>query len=132
MVNLGTSKGLLELYHVPADSSTTYTSGNDYTGPGAGFGHIGFTVPDVSKALERVKDYGYEVIKPLDEARVDQMGMPPEVEQGKHGEVPEGYKHVFRQLAFIKDPDVSRAMERLYIQLLTVSRVIGWSWYHRL
>ncbi|OAK95002.1 Glyoxalase/Bleomycin resistance protein/Dihydroxybiphenyl dioxygenase [Phaeosphaeriaceae sp. SRC1lsM3a] len=105
IATLGTSKGLLELYHVPADSSTTYVSGNDYSAPGVGFGHVGFTVPDVAQALERASSFGYEIIKPLNEAKVDQMGMPDEVVQGKHGEVAEGYKHVFKQLAFVKDPD---------------------------
>ncbi|KAF2827251.1 Glyoxalase/Bleomycin resistance protein/Dihydroxybiphenyl dioxygenase [Ophiobolus disseminans] len=105
MTTLGTSKGLLELYHIPADSNTPYASGNDYPGPGVGFGHIGFTVPDVAQTLERVKSFGCEVIKPLEEARVEQMGLPQDVVEGSHGEVHEGYKHVFRQLAFVKDPD---------------------------
>jgi catechol 2,3-dioxygenase-like lactoylglutathione lyase family enzyme len=108
IATLGTSKGLLELYHIPADSSTPYESGNDYSRPGVGFGHIGFTVPDVAETLERVKSFGFEVIKPLDEAKITQFGMPDDVVQGMHGEVPEGYKHVFKQLAFAKDPDVSR------------------------
>jgi lactoylglutathione lyase len=104
---LGTSKGLLELYHIPADCGLSYTSGNDYAkgSEGIGFGHIGFTVPDVAKALERVESFGYEVIKPLDEAKDEQMGVPMRAMEGS--EVVEGYKHVFRQLAFVRDPDVS-------------------------
>jgi hypothetical protein len=35
------------------------------------------------------------------------MGMPDAVVEGKQGDVAEGYKHVFKQLAFVKDPDVS-------------------------
>jgi lactoylglutathione lyase len=108
MATLGTSKGLLELYHIPADSSTPYASGNDYSAA-VGFGHIGFTVPDVAEALKRVKSFGFEVIKPLDEAKEVQMGMPEDVVQGRHGNVPDGYKHVFKQLVFVKDPDVSTA-----------------------
>ncbi|KAF2661465.1 Glyoxalase/Bleomycin resistance protein/Dihydroxybiphenyl dioxygenase [Lophiostoma macrostomum CBS 122681] len=104
--SLGTSKGLLELYHIPSDSSFSYTSGNDYTTPsGIGFGHIGFTVPDVAAALERVKSFGFEVIKPLEEAKEETMGVPSAVVSGQAGEVQEGYKNVFRQLAFVKDPD---------------------------
>ncbi|KAI4627415.1 uncharacterized protein J4E87_003978 [Alternaria ethzedia] len=106
MSTLGTSKGLLELYYIPADAATSYTSGNDYSNPaGIGFGHIGFTVPDVPEALERIKSFGYEVIKPLDEAKEEQMGLPAEAVEGKHGTVQDGYKHVFKQLAFVKDPD---------------------------
>lgn len=103
------TKGLLELYHIPADadSKTEYTSGNDYPGPGVGFGHIGFTVPDVSAAIQRAKEFGYEVIKPLDQAGEDQMAMPPAVVEGKYGPVSNGYKHVYKQLAFVRDPDVS-------------------------
>lgn len=107
ITTLGTSKGLLELYHIPSDADTPYTSGNDYSKPGVGFGHIGFTVPDVTAALERVKSFGYEVTKPLDEAKEEQMGMPDSVVEGEFGAVDEGYKRVFRQLAFVKDPDVS-------------------------
>lgn len=103
---LGTSKGLLELYHIPADSSAPYVSGNDYSAPGVGFGHIGFTVPDVAAALSRVQSFGFEISKPLDEAGEEQMGLPDDVVAGKYGAVHEGYKHVFRQLAFVKDPDV--------------------------
>jgi lactoylglutathione lyase len=104
---LGTSKGLLELYHIPSDADTPYVSGNNYPGPGVGFGHIGFTVPDVSETLARVGSFGYEIIKPLNEARVEQMGMPEGVVEGREGKVEEGYEGVFRQLAFVRDPDVS-------------------------
>jgi lactoylglutathione lyase len=111
MATIGTSKGLLELYHIPSDSTTSYTSGNDYSSPGVGFGHIGFTVPDVAEALERIKSFGHEVIKPLDDAKVTQMGLPEPVVKGTFGRVDEGYSHVFKQLAFVKDPDVSRVVQ---------------------
>ncbi|KAH7137932.1 Glyoxalase/Bleomycin resistance protein/Dihydroxybiphenyl dioxygenase [Dendryphion nanum] len=103
----GTSKGLLELYHIPSDSSLSYTSGNDYSDnpSGIGFGHLGFTVSDVAAAIERIKEFGYEVIKPLDEAKTETMGVSVRVAQGEEGSVVEGYKHVFRQLAFVRDPD---------------------------
>jgi lactoylglutathione lyase len=62
----------------------------------------------VAETIDRVKSFGFEIIKPLDEAKMTQFGMPDDVAQGKLGEVAEGYKHVFKQLAFAKDPDVSR------------------------
>ncbi|KAF1950313.1 Glyoxalase/Bleomycin resistance protein/Dihydroxybiphenyl dioxygenase [Byssothecium circinans] len=109
MGNLGTSKGLLELYHIPADASREYASGNEYgSNPaGVGFGHIGFTVPDVGAAIERVERFGYEVIKPLGEAEDEAMGVPVDEGSGQveGGLVDEGYKQVFRQLAFVRDPD---------------------------
>jgi len=99
MQNLGTSSGLLELYHIPGDRKA-YRSGNE--NGGEGFGHIGFTVPDVEKALQRVSDFGYKIIKPLGEASASQFGVPDFV---KDEDVAEGYKFVFRQLAFVLDPD---------------------------
>lgn len=119
IANLGTSKGLLELYHIPSDANMTYTSGNDYANNpgGMGFGHVGFTVPDVAEALERVKSFGFEVIKPLDEAAEAQMGVNGAVVSGEAGVVDEGYKHVFRQLAFVKDPDVSDSFPQSLIEL---------------
>ncbi|KAF2018295.1 Glyoxalase/Bleomycin resistance protein/Dihydroxybiphenyl dioxygenase [Aaosphaeria arxii CBS 175.79] len=102
----GTNKGLLELYHIPSDNLTKYTSGNDYNNPRSiGFGHIGFTVPDVEETLKRVQSFGFEVIKPLDEAKTEQMAVNDSIVGGKEGLIDEGYKHVFRQLAFVKDPD---------------------------
>ena len=68
------------------------------------------TVPDVAEAVERVKSHGFEVIKPLDEAKEEQMGIPADAVAGKHGKVPDGYKHLFKQLAFVKDPDVSDSL----------------------
>ena len=96
------------MYHIPADKEVVYVCGNEYLKGGIGFGHIGFTVPDVDAALDRVKGFGFEVIKPLDEAEVGTMGLPERVVEGKEGEVAEGYKHVCRQLAFVRDPDVSQ------------------------
>jgi catechol 2,3-dioxygenase-like lactoylglutathione lyase family enzyme len=119
IATLGTSKGLLELYHIPADASTPYTSGNDYSAPGIGFGHVGFTVPDVAAASDRIKSFGYEIIKPLDEAKEEQMGLPNAVVQGKHGAIDGGYKHVFKQLVFVKDPDVSGLQKREDYHMLT-------------
>ncbi|KAF2704125.1 Glyoxalase/Bleomycin resistance protein/Dihydroxybiphenyl dioxygenase [Pleomassaria siparia CBS 279.74] len=104
----GAATGLLELYHIPSDTSLTssYASGNSYSSPSSvGFGHIGFTVPDVSLALQRVVDFGYEIIKPLGEAEEKTMGVSSKVVSGQVGEVVEGYKKVFRQLAFVRDPD---------------------------
>jgi len=99
MENMGTASGLLELYHIPGHSGK-YKNGNE--NGGEGFGHVGFTVPDVDATLQRVKDFGYEVIKPLGESKTEQFGVPDFV---KGEDVDEGYKHVFRQLAFVVDPD---------------------------
>lgn len=114
---------------MPADSSTPYVSGNDYSAPGIGFGHVGFTVPDVAETLERVRSFGFEVIKPLDKAKTEQMGMPADIVQGQHGEVAEGYKNVFKQLAFVKDPDVSSHATQESLPHADLDRAIGLSLY---
>lgn len=97
--NMGTASGLLELYHIPGHLSK-YKNGNE--NGGEGFGHLGFTVPDVDAALKRAAEFGYKIIKPLGEDKTEQLGVPDFV---KGDDVAEGYKYVFRQLAFILDPD---------------------------
>ncbi|KAK0099600.1 hypothetical protein ONS95_013503 [Cadophora gregata] len=114
--DLGTAKGLLELYCIPEKEPiedekrkkrVEYRNGNETDGLGQGFGHLGFTVPDVAKVLERAREFGVEVIKPLGESEVGQYGVEGlvegRVEEGR--DVVEGYKFVFRQLAFLRDPD---------------------------
>lgn len=101
MENMGTAAGLIELYHVPR-ATNPIRHGNE--NGGEGFGHLGFTVPDVAQALARAQELGYRIIKPLGQAEVGQMGVPDFV---KSEDIAEGYKYVFRQLAFIVDPDVS-------------------------
>ncbi|KAH9221773.1 Glyoxalase/Bleomycin resistance protein/Dihydroxybiphenyl dioxygenase [Leptodontidium sp. 2 PMI_412] len=112
IADLGTSKGLLELYHIPSkqgdtESSKPYRNGNETDAPGPGFGHLGFTVPDVKEVLERAMEFGYEIIKPLGESLAHQYGVEG-LQEGMVSEgrdVVEGYKFVFRQLAFLRDPD---------------------------
>lgn len=113
LATLGTSKGLIELYHLPGGPDR-YRNGNEEGGMQGGFGHIGFTVPDVEKALERVKSFGYEVIKPLGESKPEQYGVPDFLPLDK---VDQGYQHVFKQLAFVKDPDVSYAFSICYMSV---------------
>jgi lactoylglutathione lyase len=102
MENMATAAGLLELYHIPGHEGG-YRNGNE--NGGEGFGHVGFSVPDVGEVLKRAEEFGYKVIKPLGEADVEQFGVPSFV---KSEDVVEGYKFVFRQLAFVVDPDVSQ------------------------
>lgn len=67
-------------------------------------------MPDVSAALKRVEEFGYEIIKPLGDAEEVRMGVSAKIVSGTEGVVDEGYKHVFRQLAFVRDPDVSSSL----------------------
>lgn len=114
--NMGTASGLIELYHIPGHLNK-YKNGNE--NGGEGFGHVGFTVPDVEVALERAKEFGYTVIKPLGDDKASRMGVPEFV---KDEDVAEGYKFVFRQLAFIVDPDVSEL--RMFIRYLALTVLI--------
>src|SRR5690606_10249936 len=93
--SLGTQKGLLELYHVHAPPvDEPYHNGNSQPW---GFGHVGFTVPNVQETIDRIVRIcpETEVIKPLNESRVRTMGVEGLDEEGK---VDEGYKKVFEQL----------------------------------
>ncbi|KAF8251457.1 hypothetical protein K440DRAFT_613217 [Wilcoxina mikolae CBS 423.85] len=106
LATLGKRKGLIELYHIPHDKQEAYDNGN--VEGRYGFGHVGFTVPDVAKALERLKEICPEtdILKGLGEDAFRTMGVPRvEGDEREDSMVEEGYKAVFRQLAFVRDPD---------------------------
>ena len=74
------NRAMLELTHnwgTEDDDSVSYHSGNEEP---KGFGHIGFTVPDVYAACERLENLGIEFVKKVDAGKM----------QG---------------IAFVKDPD---------------------------
>ena len=74
------NKAMLELTHnwgTEEDDACKYHSGNEEP---KGFGHVGFTVPDVYAACERLEKLGIEFVKKVDAGKM----------QG---------------IAFVKDPD---------------------------
>ncbi|KAL4791524.1 Glyoxalase/Bleomycin resistance protein/Dihydroxybiphenyl dioxygenase [Aspergillus venezuelensis] len=103
--------GLLELYHVhgsekpEAEGGVEISTGN--APPNLGFGHLGFTVPDVPATLERLRKEGVSVIKEL--GVTDRKSIPlSEWEEGRGvgvGEIHPNYATVFDQIAFVADPD---------------------------
>lgn len=106
--------GLLELYHVHGSEKQEagyYSTGNE---PGhLGFGHLGFTVPSVPKALEHLKKAGVEVVKDLGVCTrqsipisdwENERGVGVE-EKGTESEIHKEYAKVFEKIAFVKDPD---------------------------
>ncbi|KAI1628717.1 lactoylglutathione lyase [Exophiala viscosa] len=106
--------GLLELYHVHGSEKQDegyYQTGN--TPPNLGFGHLGFTVPNVPEALERLKKAGVEVVKdlgvctresiPISEWE-NERGVGVEV-KGTESEIHKEYAKVFEKIAFVRDPD---------------------------
>jgi lactoylglutathione lyase len=102
--------GLLELYHVhgsEAQSAGYYATGN--TPPALGFGHLGFTVPDVPAALERMRKAGVTVVKEVGKGTTTRRAVPiseAEEEVGVGlGEIHEEYAKVFDHIGFVNDPD---------------------------
>jgi len=106
--------GLLELYHVHGSEKQEpgyYSTGNE---PGKlGFGHLGFTVPSVPKALERMREAGVEIVKDLGVCTKESIpisewenerGVGVEV-KGTESEIHPNYASVFGRIAFVKDPD---------------------------
>ncbi|KAL4909991.1 hypothetical protein BDW74DRAFT_46486 [Aspergillus multicolor] len=108
---LTSTLGLLELYHIHGSEKDTAEGGYEMsTGnepPYLGFGHLGFTVPDVPSALERLRNAGVRVIKDLGVTTRESIPLSKwEEERGVGvGEIHPNYKAVFDQIAFVADPD---------------------------
>lgn len=100
--------GLLELCHYhgtekqPEDIITTGTKA-----PYMGFGHLGFTVPDVKAATDRLREAGVNVIKevgieaneytPVTDWDAQNLGLSVQ-------EIHDSFKNIVRQVAFVEDP----------------------------
>ncbi|KAF3916346.1 hypothetical protein ABW21_db0205112 [Orbilia brochopaga] len=105
--NLAHTLGLLELYHVHGSEKQPagyYSTGND--APNLGFGQVGFTVPDVPKALARLKDAGVTVLKDHGVATRESIPLSKwEEEKGVGlGEIHPEYSRILGQVAFVADP----------------------------
>jgi hypothetical protein len=117
--NLTTTRGLLELMHIPSDTSLPYTHSNDYASspPAVGFSHLGITVPDVQVALDRAMEYGgSKVIKRVGEVLFEDGAMiagkevDSAIREGKaieEGGCAQWCLGMMRGFAFVADPDVS-------------------------
>jgi lactoylglutathione lyase len=106
--NLTHTLGLLELYHVHGSEKMPddyYSTGN--AAPHLGLGHLGFSVPDVPAALAHLTAHGVKIIKDLGVATRESVPLSQwEAQRGLGlGELHQGYKHVFKQIAFVRDPD---------------------------
>lgn len=112
-MNLQHTLGLLELYHVHGSEKQAegyYQTGN--APPNLEFGHLGFTVPNVPEALERLKAAGVEVVKDLGVSTRESIpisdwenerGVGVET-KGTESEIHREYKKVFEKIAFVRDP----------------------------
>lgn len=100
--------GLLELchYHGSETLPESYIcSGNKP--PHLGFNHLGFSVPDVPAAVQRLRNAGVKIIKDVNEGPVE--GVPTtRWEKEEMGiatqELHEGFQKIIRQIAFVEDP----------------------------
>ncbi|EPS44361.1 hypothetical protein H072_1655 [Dactylellina haptotyla CBS 200.50] len=106
--NLAHTLGLLELYHVHGSEKQEegyYSTGND--APHLGFGQVGFTLPDVRSAVERLKTAGVTVLKDLGVSTRESIPLSEwESERGVgRGEIHKGYSKILDQIAFVADPD---------------------------
>lgn len=104
--NLTQTPGLLELYHVHGteDGGLELSTGNEP--PALGFGHVGFSVPDVGAAVERLRGAGVRVFKGVGETGKETVPISGwEEERGVGiGELHENYQRFWRQIAYVLDP----------------------------
>ena len=82
-----------------------YSTGN--APPHLGFGHLGFTVPDVPAALARLTGAGVKVLKPLDVTTRESIPLSEWEENNGvgQGEIHPNYPPVFNSIALVQDPD---------------------------
>ncbi|KAJ5460396.1 uncharacterized protein N7458_001948 [Penicillium daleae] len=97
------TSGLLELYHVHGTEDVS--TGN--VPPHLGFAHLGFTVPDVRAAVERLKGAGVTILKDLGVCERESIPLSEwEAEKGiGKGEIHENYAWFFEKFAMVADPD---------------------------
>ena len=96
----GLRSGLLELIHVHGPENEHIASGNE---PSAfGFGHLGFTVPDVGTLLEKAKEMGFEVLKEPGDVAARALGLPDTVADGA---LHPKFLAMYAQCGFLQDPD---------------------------
>lgn len=99
--------GLLELCHqhgVENQDPGYLLGGSDP--PHLGFGHLGFTVPDVAAAIKRLREEGVEILKDVGEGPIKLLPISTwEKEKGVGTEeVHANFLKVLRQIGFIRDP----------------------------
>ncbi|KAL6240303.1 hypothetical protein RBB50_012790 [Rhinocladiella similis] len=111
LANIAHTLGLLELFHIHGSASDEefaasggYSTGN--TPPHLGLSHLGFTCPDVSAQMERLRAAGVEILKELGVCGQRDLISEWEEQRGwAKGEIHENFAHIFGQVGFVKDPD---------------------------
>lgn len=107
---LTSTAGLLELCHFhgsEALSPDEFRLSNGNVPPHLGFGHLGFTVPDVPAALGRLIANGVTVVKPLGRSTRESVPISrwesEELKIGR-GDLDINYRGILDQIAFVQDP----------------------------
>ncbi|KAJ5759603.1 Lactoylglutathione lyase (Glo1) [Penicillium odoratum] len=106
---LTTTNGLLELIHVHGTENNSSIEGvisNGNVPPHLGFAHLGFTVPDVRAAVERLRGGGVEILKDIGVCTRESVPLSEweaEREVGR-GEIHGNYAWFFEQFAMVADP----------------------------
>ncbi|KAJ9149789.1 Lactoylglutathione lyase [Pleurostoma richardsiae] len=101
--------GLLELchYHGSEHQPDSYIStGNNP--PSLGFNHLGFTVPDVTATVERLKAAGVKVVKDVGQGPNDSIPITSWEKSSKGiatAELDVGFSAILKQIAFVEDPN---------------------------
>ncbi|KAJ5467599.1 hypothetical protein N7475_005351 [Penicillium sp. IBT 31633x] len=100
------TSGLLELYHMHgAENAGAVSTGN--VPPHLGFAHLGFTVPDVPAAVQRLRDGGVTILKDVGVCSRETVPLSKwEEERGVgRGEIHQHYAWFFEKFAMVADPD---------------------------
>ncbi|KAJ5645302.1 hypothetical protein N7507_011313 [Penicillium longicatenatum] len=102
------TSGLLELFHVHGTENGNGEVGisNGNVPPNLGFAHLGFTVPDVNAAVERLRAGGVEILKEPGVCSRDSVPLSEwEAERGVGvGEIHGNYAWFFEKFAMVADP----------------------------
>lgn len=100
------TNGLLELYHMHGteNGSAGVSTGN--VPPHLGFAHLGFTMPDVPAAVQRLRDAGVVILKDVGACSRESVPLSEwEAERGiGRGEIHENYASIVEKFAMIADP----------------------------
>lgn len=127
------TSGLLELYHVhgtenaSADgASVSISTGN--VPPHLGFAHLGFTVPDVSAAVQRLRDAGVSILKDVGVCSRETVPLSEwEEERGIGcGEIHGNYAWFFEKFAMVADPVSFYSLLAQGVVLMRVDRTATW------
>ena len=95
--------GLLELVHW--HGAEEGEGARKQPGHHVGFGHLGFTVPDVKATVERLRKEGVKIVKDLGESEYVPFLTGEKKEDALKGEqVDGGFRGIVEQIAFVEDP----------------------------